>query len=92
MNDVAIKLIDRFGELTKPDQVCNNGATGLIWACSNNMDDVAIKLIDTFGEISKPDYVDNYGNTALIFAKKYCNRTVVRKISNLLGKRYLLFW
>ena len=32
MNDVAIKLIDRFGELTKPDHVNNYGNTALSFA------------------------------------------------------------
>ena len=53
MNSVAIKLINTFGEVVKPDQVNKNGSTTLILACSHCMNSVAIKLIDTFGEVVK---------------------------------------
>lgn len=66
MNEVTLKIIDKFGELCKPGHIDNFGKTSLMWVCKNKMNDVALKLIDTFGK------------NALFFAK-INNLTIVYK-------------
>jgi hypothetical protein len=65
MDNVALKIIDEFKELCKPEHLDDTGNTALIWACENEMDNVALKLIDEFKELCKPEQLDD---TALIRA------------------------
>ena len=44
MNDVALKLIDRFGDKCNPKQVDDSGKTALHYAIDNNMNDVVSKI------------------------------------------------
>ena len=67
MNIVALKLINKFGEKCKSNNVDKiYGNTALIFACINKMNDVALKLIDNFNEKCKPDKVNNKNKTAKI--------------------------
>ena len=44
MTDVAIKLIDTFGDNVYPDIVNKDGYTALMYACDNKMNLVIDKL------------------------------------------------
>jgi hypothetical protein len=55
MNDVALKLIDTFGEKIKPDHINKNGDTAFIIARNNKMNDVCSKLINSFGKDINPN-------------------------------------
>ena len=65
MDDVAIKLIEEFRELCKPEHINVIGNTALIYACENFMNDVTIKLIDEFNKLCKPRQIDNIDNSLL---------------------------
>jgi len=87
MRDVAIKLIDTFGDKVNPEHVNKNSNTALILACENNMTDVAIKLIDTFGDKVNPGQVNKNSNTALILAcSNKMNNVAIKLIDTLVIK------
>jgi ankyrin repeat protein len=86
MNDVALKLIDTFGKLCKPEQFDKHSNTALIWACQNKMNDVALTLIYTFGELCKPYHFNSYEYTAFILAKKNNMKVLCSGMINTFGK------
>ena len=87
MNDVALKLIDKFGEKCKPDHLNKKDDTALSWACESRMNDVALLLIDTFGELCKPGQVNNDWETSLICACQNKMNDVALKLIDKFGEK-----
>jgi len=71
LNDVALKLIEKFGLNCKPEKINKDNNTALIIACLNKLVNVAIKIIETYGEKCLPENITNLGNTSLIISN-YC--------------------
>lgn len=68
LSDLAVLLIDTFGDLCRPEYIDPNGNTALMCSYEPDLSDVAIKLIDTFGDLCRPEQVNINDDTALILA------------------------
>lgn len=66
--EVALKLIETFGDAVMPGYVNSSRATALIHTCCKGLRSVAHKLIYTFGSAVNPGQVDTNNKTALIYA------------------------
>lgn len=89
--DLALILIDKFGEKCCPAQLSPyNLNTPLIEACKRKYENIAIKLIETFGlDICNAYHVNKYNETALSIAKINGLNIFIKKFEELTDKAKL---
>jgi ankyrin repeat protein len=87
MEEVALKLIENFGEKTNPENVNTYGYTALQYTIINKNLEVALKLIEKFGEKTNPQSVNVNNDTALILAIKNNMPEVALKLIEKFGEK-----
>lgn len=82
LTDVALKLIDKFGEKCNPGFVNETGWTALLWAAYIGDEVIITKLLDTFGSDCKPTTRNGSGDALNWATIKHLDNIVIRLVDN----------
>lgn len=84
---IALTLIDKFGEKCNPGQTNIYLSTALWWACHTGKLNVVKKLIEKFGDKCLPGQATRLGNTALLIAYRNKNFTIAHALIQAFGEK-----